>query len=184
MLIYDLDKKAVVLEPADSSGNVLVQAGIIKTRVPVGNLRLLKQEKVQKPKGRGVRTVKTRASAPVQQEVDLRGMTVEEGIMELDNFIDSALLSGITLLTVIHGKEPACCESSTGAAKTPPLGKKLPAGQLRRGRGRRHHCGIEITPEGRRPGARACRARSGEPGDASISGRLPAVSLDARAASS
>ena len=59
MLIYDLDKKAVVLEPADSSGNVLVQAGIIKTRVPVGNLRLLKQEKVQKPKGRGVRTVKT-----------------------------------------------------------------------------------------------------------------------------
>ena len=104
VLIYDLDKKAVVLEPADSSGNVLVQAGIIKTRVPVGNLRLLKQEKVQKPKGRGVRTVKTRASAPVQQEVDLRGMTVEEGIMELDNFIDSALLSGITLLTVIHGK--------------------------------------------------------------------------------
>ena len=96
VLIYDLDKKAVVLEPADSSGNVLVQA--------VGNLRLLKQEKVQKPKGRGVRTVKTRASAPVQQEVDLRGMTVEEGIMELDNFIDSALLSGITLLTVIHGK--------------------------------------------------------------------------------
>ena len=104
VLIYDLDKKAVVLEPADSSRNVLVQAGIIKTRVPVGNLRLLKQEKVQKPKGRGVRTVKTRASAPVQQEVDLRGMTVEEGIMELDNFIDSALLSGITLLTVIHGK--------------------------------------------------------------------------------
>ncbi len=51
-----------------------------------------------------MRTVKTRASAPVQQEVDLRGMTVEEGIMELDNFIDSALLSGITLLTVIHGK--------------------------------------------------------------------------------
>lgn len=48
--------------------------------------------------------MKTRASAPVQQEVDLRGMTVEEGIMELDNFIDSALLSGITLLTVIHGK--------------------------------------------------------------------------------
>ena len=31
-------------------------------------------------------------------------MTVEEGIMELDSFIDSALLSGITLLTVIHGK--------------------------------------------------------------------------------
>ena len=62
----------MVLEPADGSGNVLVQAESSKP-VPVGNLRLLKREKVQKPQGRGVRTMKTRASAPVQQEVDLRG---------------------------------------------------------------------------------------------------------------
>ena len=107
-------------------------------------------------------------------------MTVEEGIMELDNFIDSALLSGITLLTVIHGKGTGVLRKAVQERlKTPPLGKKLPAGQLRRGRGRRHHCGIEITARGgRRPGARACWARSGEPGDASISGRPPAVSLD------
>ena len=51
VLIYDIDKKATVLEePRD--GQVFVQAGIIKTRVPVENLRLIGEAKPEKPKGR------------------------------------------------------------------------------------------------------------------------------------
>lgn len=44
-------------------------------------------------------------------ELDLRGMTTEDALMDLDAFIDSCLLSGIQLITVIHGK-------GTGALRT------------------------------------------------------------------
>ena len=37
-------------------------------------------------------------------EVDLRGMMTDEGILELDRFLDEAVLSGIDQVTVIHGK--------------------------------------------------------------------------------
>jgi DNA mismatch repair protein MutS2 len=37
-------------------------------------------------------------------ELDLRGMTVEECLIELDRYIDSALLSGLPWVRIIHGK--------------------------------------------------------------------------------
>ena len=47
VLLYDIDKEATVLElPKD--GTVLVQAGIIKTRVPLGNVRLLSKRQLKK----------------------------------------------------------------------------------------------------------------------------------------
>ena len=104
VLIFNIDKKGTVLEAADTSGKVLVQAGIIKTRVPLENLRLL-NEKPQKEIVRSTtRNVKSAATARPVTDVDLRGMTAVEAIMELDNAIDSAILSGIGQITVIHGK--------------------------------------------------------------------------------
>jgi DNA mismatch repair protein MutS2 len=104
VLIFDIDKQATVLEPPDSTGNVLVQAGIIKTRVPVSNLRLTGEKVKSAPKRSVTRNVRSRAEAPVVRELDLRGQSAMEAIMELDNFIDAALLAGVNQLTVIHGK--------------------------------------------------------------------------------
>lgn len=106
VLIFDIDKEGTVVEtPAPDDKKVLVQAGIIKTRVPVENLRLLEQ-KTQNRKARrsGTRTVPTRSDAPVMTEVDVRGEDSIEAVMSVDRAIDSALLSGIHQLTIIHGK--------------------------------------------------------------------------------
>ncbi|OJU09534.1 MAG: hypothetical protein BGN88_03110, partial [Clostridiales bacterium 43-6] len=46
VLIRDIDKKASVITPPDSKGEVLVLAGIVKTKVPVENLKLLTNETV------------------------------------------------------------------------------------------------------------------------------------------
>ena len=46
VLIYDIDKKGTVLSLPDKNGNVQVQAGIIKTRVKLSNLRLVEEAKV------------------------------------------------------------------------------------------------------------------------------------------
>ena len=106
VLIYDIDKQGTVLQLPEGSGqNVLVQAGIIQTRVPLSNLRLVQEKKTaRKPRRTVTRSMTSRAEAKVTTECDLRGQTIEEAIMNVDRFIDSALLSGIEQLTVIHGK--------------------------------------------------------------------------------
>ncbi len=103
VLIYDIDKKGTVISPPDKSGNVYVQAGIIKSRVPLDNLRLIEENKV-KLSGKTVKTVKSKAERIVTTEVDLRGQTVEEAIMNLDMFIDNAVLSNVGVINIIHGK--------------------------------------------------------------------------------
>lgn len=106
VLIFDIDKEGTVVEtPAPDDKKVLVQAGIIKTRVSVENLRLLEQ-KTQNRKARrsGTRNVPKRSDAPVMTEVDVRGEDSIEAVMSVDRAIDSALLSGIHQLTIIHGK--------------------------------------------------------------------------------
>ena len=48
--------------------------------------------------------MESRSLRKVSTELDIRGMASDEGIIELDKFIDGALLSGIETVTVIHGK--------------------------------------------------------------------------------
>lgn len=105
VLIYDIDKAAVVLELPKTGDQVLVQAGIIKTRVPMKNLRLTDKKPKEKKLG-GHRNVTKAApdNASVRNEIDVRGMNVEEALMEVDAFIDHALLRNLNQLTIIHGK--------------------------------------------------------------------------------
>ena len=45
-------------------------------------------------------------------DCDLRGMTIDEAIPQLEMFIDNARLTGIKLLTVIHGKGTGALRSA------------------------------------------------------------------------
>ena len=105
VLIFDIDKKATVLEVDNSNKNALVQAGIIKTRVPMNNLRLISGKNKVKSTSRSVtRNIKSNIDRDASTQIDLRGMNAIEAVMELDNFIDSSLLLGINHITIIHGK--------------------------------------------------------------------------------
>ena len=104
VLIVDIDKKGVVLEPPGNSGQVYVQAGVIKTRVAVENLRLIDEKPPAPPPARSRRGVESRALRTADAEIDLRGKMVDEALLELDRFLDSALLGGLETVTIIHGK--------------------------------------------------------------------------------
>lgn len=107
VLIYDIDKKATVLDLPKTGDLVLVQAGLIKTRVRMGNLRLLENNKISngaQPQKRTRTVTKELSARTASLEVDLRGQTVEEALMNLDSFIDHAQLNGQGQITVIHGK--------------------------------------------------------------------------------
>ena len=105
VLIYDIDKKATLLEtPKEGDTQVMVQAGVIKTRVKISNLRLMKDEKIKiggKAITKDIRpTLDTRGIS----EIDVRGQTAVEAIMAVDSAIDTAILRRTEKLTIIHGK--------------------------------------------------------------------------------
>ena len=105
VLIFDIDKQATVIGLSKNSDQVEVQAGIMKTRVPLSNLRLMEQEKVKTPQPvsrRGTRT--DRAHAKVVRELDIRGQTAMEALLDVDNFIDAAVMADVHQLSIIHGK--------------------------------------------------------------------------------
>ena len=105
VLIFDIDKQATVIGLSKNSDQVEVQAGIMKTRVPLSNLCLMEQEKVKTPQPvsrRGTRT--DRAHAKVVRELDIRGQTAMEALLDVDNFIDAAVMADVHQLSIIHGK--------------------------------------------------------------------------------
>lgn len=104
--IVSLGTEGSVTALKDSKGNVEVQAGIMKTKVPQAELRLIGAKKSSKPNQgrRSVHSVSDSAPKSAKTSVDLRGMDREEAIMELDRFIDSSLRLGLNEFTVIHGK--------------------------------------------------------------------------------
>lgn len=104
VLIYDIDKAATVLELPKAGDMVLVQAGIVKTRVPMKNLRLTDKKAKEKKLGGHRNVTKVAETTSVRNEIDVRGMNVEEAILEVDAFIDHALLRNLNQLTIIHGK--------------------------------------------------------------------------------
>ena len=105
--LVDIDKKGVLLSDPDRSGNVQVQAGIIRTRSKVENLRLIENE----PQVGGPGEKKTLAkdyklsiSREFRDEIDLRGQTGDEAWFMVDKYFDTAMIAGFKTLRLVHGK--------------------------------------------------------------------------------
>ena len=90
----------------------MVQAGIMKMRVKVANLRLVEQKNPYKQTGRTIRSTTKAVERRASTEIDLRGQTVEEALMDVDFFIDRAILSHLEQITIIHGKGTGALRSA------------------------------------------------------------------------
>lgn len=101
--IVNLNQKGSVLTLPDEDGNLTVQAGIMKISVNIKNLAAAEEEK-EKPKRGGnfkISSAKTMAVAP---QIDLRGQTLDEALMNVDKYLDDAYLGNLPQVTIIHGK--------------------------------------------------------------------------------
>ena len=108
--LMDMGLQATVVKAPDAKGVVEVQAGAIRTRTTVDNLRLFESKRAEK-KGRSVPAARqggtglqSRMERSAATDLDLRGQTVEEALLEVDRFLDNAVLCGLERVTVIHGK--------------------------------------------------------------------------------
>ncbi len=103
--LFDLNEKATVEQISKDGKKALVAIGSAKTWTKVDNLRLEDKPKAPvKNKTRNISGVKSIAERDARFEFDMRGMNADEGIMELDRYLDQSVLSGVPSVTVIHGK--------------------------------------------------------------------------------
>lgn len=101
--VLSLNQMGTVLSNPDDKGNVEVQVGIMKVTVNIVNLRRTDDDytsKLIKSKNK----VKSNKTKVVKQELDLRGNNIEEGILEVDKYLDDAYISGLKEVYIIHGK--------------------------------------------------------------------------------
>ncbi len=106
VILAELGREATVLDVKQGEKKAYVLSGAMKMWVPFADLRLQKKgtPAVEPKKTRKVTGLTSRGNRTVSGELDLRGMAADEAILELDQYIDNAVLSGITTVTIIHGK--------------------------------------------------------------------------------
>ena len=101
VLLADINKKGVVV--SIEGKKAVVQAGIIKTKTPISNLRLLAEE-VQIPEEFEKNAPISPLRESVKNEIDLRGETGDDAWFMVDRYLDSAVTAGYSTVTLIHGK--------------------------------------------------------------------------------
>ena len=104
--LLKLGTKASVIA-INKDGTYQLQAGIMKLTAKADEIYLLENNNPYKEKTKHVRPAhsgREMNTAAPNMEVDLRGMDTIEAVCVLDNYIDSAMRSGLKNIRIIHGK--------------------------------------------------------------------------------
>ena len=105
VMLGNLAARATVLTAPDAKGDFMVQAGAMKMKANLKTVRRAPEEpkKKEKPKAKAQASVSV-APRQASMECDVRGMTVEEALVQVDLFLDGAQMNSLKTVTIIHGK--------------------------------------------------------------------------------
>lgn len=103
--VISMNDLATVQTLPDNKGELTVQMGILKFNIHVSDIEKT-DEDIQKEKSKSsYRKLMMNASdRNTSQEIDLRGLNVEEARIEIDRFFDTSSLIGMKKVYLIHGK--------------------------------------------------------------------------------
>ncbi len=136
VFVQNLQAEGDVLSAPDSSGQIEVQVGAFKMRVPLGGVTLRRaasRTSDAPPSSLNQYAPKTPVDAP-PLEYDFRGWRAEEAIEEIDRRLDQAALAGMPFIRIIHGKGTgALRKAMRDFLKNHPLVKTMEPGQLQEG---------------------------------------------------
>ncbi|MBO4931698.1 MAG: endonuclease MutS2 [Clostridia bacterium] len=100
-----LGTQGTLLDNPDKSGNVNVSMGAIKMRISVKDLMLIEEgESEAKAAARRQSNIRTAVTRTFKPECDVRGMIGDEAWFVVDRYLDDAIVAGIKVVTIIHGK--------------------------------------------------------------------------------
>ncbi len=101
--VLAFDQVGEVLEGPDDKGDIIVQLGIMRV---TANIEGVERARSVEDKEREVKTkhiIKSK-SRNIKNEIDLRGKSLGEALMDVDKYIDDAYLAGLKEIQIIHGK--------------------------------------------------------------------------------
>jgi DNA mismatch repair protein MutS2 len=105
VILSDINKQGTLVSVPDKSGTCFVQVGLMKVKTNIANLRLQENKPAPKLNGSQINyKISSNLTRSGGMEIDIRGKNSDEAILDLDKFIDDSILSGLHLVTIIHGK--------------------------------------------------------------------------------
>ncbi len=117
VLVATIGRDATVLDVKPDKKTAFVMSGAMKMWIGFEDLRLKSKNapSTELKKTRRVTGLTSRANREVTGEVDIRGMASDEAILELDRYIDNAVISGLDTIRIIHGKGTGVLRKSVQA---------------------------------------------------------------------
>ena len=100
--VITLNQDGTVVSVDKKKKEAVVQIGIMKMTLPFKALQIAQKDK-KSIVTKSTRKIISAKSGKVKSEVDLRGMNLEEAIMEVDKYLDDACVAGLETVTIIHG---------------------------------------------------------------------------------
>ncbi|MFS8544254.1 MAG: Smr/MutS family protein, partial [Limnochordales bacterium] len=111
VLVPSLQQVGIVTEPPGADGQVAVQVGGMRVRVPWHELRRApaaapaeKPAEWPRPAPRPGVGLMAEERTHLSPELHVRGMTVEEALEAVDKYLDDAVLAGLSRVRIVHGK--------------------------------------------------------------------------------
>ena len=109
--IASMDVDATIVTAPDAKGIVQLKVGMMKMRAQLSDLRtltstqqMLKKEQKKLERKKSMREQRVDVTMrEVRQELDVRGMALDEALPEVQKFLDDAVLSSLGEVSIIHG---------------------------------------------------------------------------------
>ena len=103
--VTSLGQTGSVLSLPDPAGNLQVQVGVLKVSTNLRDLAPVTESSGKEIAKQFVRERVSRVGAPmISGELHVRGMTLEEARMEVDRFLDDAMMANLGTVRIVHGK--------------------------------------------------------------------------------
>ena len=130
VMLADTRREGSLLTLPNMSGVCYVQIGMMRVKTNQKNLRLIENSKKKEPPKSSVKKqVTSNMNRRGGMEMDIRGMMGDEGVMEVERFIDGSQLAGLSQVVIIHGKGTGALRAAVHQAlKTNPSVKSYRLG--------------------------------------------------------
>lgn len=103
--LADTNREGTLITLPNIKGECFVQVGSMRVKTNSANLRLVeKKQQPQKPSGSIKKHVTSNKTRRGGMELDIRGYLGDDGVLEMERFIDGAVMAGLSEVVIIHGK--------------------------------------------------------------------------------